>query len=215
MIGVGRRRIGAGLLKTPLDAVKLAQAVVRAVSIPVTAKLRSGWDEEDSALTLVPALEEAGIAAITIHGRTCLQKYSGQADWEIVQKIVAKVHRIPIIGNGDITSPARAQAMFAETGCAGIMIGRAALKNPWGIRDMNSALQGFPIVQPTRQERIDLMKQHFEAMVRQHGDTIGTLLFHRWIPPYSRSLNLGREIMISLLQIRQADVLRRQFNTLA
>ncbi len=212
---ITRRGSGAGLLKTPRDAVRLAGCIVKAVSIPVTAKLRSGWDQDDSTGPLASALEDAGIAAITIHGRTCLQRYSGQVNGDTIRQVVTKVRRIPVIGNGDITSPVLAQAMFTATGCAGIMVGRAALKNPWILRDIDSALKGCPVARPTRQEHIAFMQRHFEAMVNQHGDTLGTLLFHRWIPQYSRGLNLGREMMIALLQIRQADIMRRQFNTLA
>ncbi|MCG2680608.1 MAG: tRNA dihydrouridine synthase DusB [Kiritimatiellae bacterium] len=208
-----RRGSGAGLLKTPREAVRLASHIVKAVSIPVTVKLRSGWDEEDTDVALASALEENGIAAITIHGRTCLQRYSGQANWEAIRQMIARV-KIPVIGNGDITSPSVAQAMFSETGCAGIMVGRAALKNPWIFRDIHSTLNGIPFIMPTWQEKLEFMRRHFEAMVSQHGEPIGALLFHRWIPQYSRGMNLGRDTMLALLQIREADKLRRHFQDL-
>lgn len=213
---IARRGSGAGLLKTPLHAVQLADHIVKAVPIPVTVKLRSGWDRDgESTALLASALEATGIAAITLHARTGLQKYSGRANWNVIQQVVTRVHRIPVIGNGDITSPALAQAMFAETGCAGIMIGRAALKIPWMIRDIHAALNGLSAAPPTRQEHVNVMRRHFEAMVAYHGESVGTLLFRRWIPQYSRGLNLEKARMISLLKIRRADTLRRCFSELA
>jgi nifR3 family TIM-barrel protein len=211
---ISRRGSGAGLLRTPAAAIKLAGHVVNSVSIPVTAKLRSGWETEGVATDMVSALEDAGIAAITIHGRTCLQKYSGAANWNSIRQAVNKARSIPVIGNGDITTPALAQAMIAETGCAGIMVGRAALKYPWTIREIHAALAGRQAPYPTRREHLDFMRQHFEAMAAQHGETIGTLLFRRWIPQYARGLNLGKIIMIALLQIRDADEFRRRLQEL-
>jgi nifR3 family TIM-barrel protein len=211
---ISRRGSGAGLLKTPQEAIRLAAAVVKAVSIPVTAKLRTGWDTEDVVEDLAGALEATGLAAITIHGRTGQQRFAGTANWEVIGRVVAKVRRIPVIGNGDITTAELARAMLAKTGCAGIMVGRAALNNPWIIREIQAALSGSSSVKPTRREHLDFMQRHFDAMAAQHGELTGVRLFRRWIPHYARGLNLGRDKMIAWLQLRQADELRRNFQEL-
>ncbi len=211
---IARRGSGAGLLRNHLAASKLAASVVQAVKVPVTVKMRAGWDSQNSA-ALVPALEDAGVAAITIHGRTGIQQYAGTNDWAAIRQAVAGARRIPIIGNGDITAPATAQAMLAATGCAGIMVGRAALKDPWLIRDIAASLSGRAALKPTRQERCAFFCRHFDAMLAQHGERIGRLLFQRWIPQYSRGFNLGKEAMISLLRISSAETLRQRFLELA
>ncbi len=207
---ISRRGSGAGLLKTPREAVRLAAQIVKAVSIPVTAKLRSGWETRATAAEMAAALETAGIAAITIHGRTGLQKYSGQADWTAIRDVVRQVRSIPVIGNGDVATPAMARAMLAETGCAGIMVGRAALGNPWIIREIHAALTGQPCAQPTRRERWDFMRRHFEELLAFQGARIGTLAFRRWLPQYARELQIEKKTMIAWLQLRQPDELRQR-----
>ncbi|MFN2352745.1 MAG: tRNA dihydrouridine synthase, partial [Kiritimatiellia bacterium] len=129
---IARRGAGAGLLLDVDLALEIARRVVEAVKVPVTAKLRLGWEVGDlTALHLAPALAQTGLAALTIHGRTGLQGYSGRADRAAIRRIVEVVPDIPVIANGDVNSPQSALAMREETGCRGIMIGRAALHNPW------------------------------------------------------------------------------------
>lgn len=213
---IAQRGAGAALLKSPGNALAVARRVIGAVKTPVTAKLRLGWDDAAVASRLAPELEQAGIAAITVHGRTGLQQYAGQADWRAIATVVRSVAAIPVIGNGDIDSPQAARALLAETGCAGIMIGRAALKYPWLIRNIARLLQtGQPAGAPAFTERRAFMQAHFEAMALQHGERIGVLLFRRWIPQYARGLRLDRPTMIRLLQTAQADALRRQLRELA
>lgn len=207
---------GAGLLRDPDAAVRIAAQVVLTVKIPVTVKLRLGWDHSRLvAHEMAPALEEAGVAAVTIHGRTRGQGYSGQADIAEIARVVRSVRRIPVIGNGDVTSPETARAMFLKTGCAAIMIGRAALSNPWVIRDVSRDLQGLPPdPPPSRADKIQFMKDHFEKNVLLYGPKGGTLLFRKWIPLYVRPLLSGRPEMVEWLQLDDPDELRRRMENL-
>lgn len=208
---------GAGLLRDPAEAVRIAGEVVKSVSIPVTVKLRLGWDHERIvAPEMVPGLEAAGVAAVTIHGRTRGQGYSGSADREAIARVVAAARRIPVIGNGDVTSPAAARRMFDETGCAGIMIGRGALSNPWLIRDVARDLQGAPpAIPPTRAEWMTYMRGHFERMVDLYGPVGGTLLYRKWIPLYVRQWLKDRQRMVRWLLVEDPDTLRGLMDELA
>ena len=207
---------GAGLLRDPDEAVRIAGEVVKSVSIPVTVKLRLGWDHERIvAPDMVPELESAGVAAVTIHGRTRGQGYSGSADREAIARVVAAAHRIPVIGNGDVTTPAAARRMFEETGCAGIMIGRGALSNPWLIRDIARELQGLaPAPAPTRSDWMTHMRAHFERMLDHYGPVGGTLLYRKWIPLYVRPWLKDRQRMVQWLLIDDPDVMRRRMDEL-
>lgn len=208
---------GAGLLRDPEEAVRIAAGVVAAVRVPVTVKLRLGWDADRLvAHEMVPGLEDAGVAAITIHGRTRGQGYTGKADLDEIRRVVQAARRIPIIGNGDVTSPEAARRMFETTGCAGIMIGRGALANPWLMRDIWQDLQGLPpLPTPTRAERLAYMRAHFDRMIDLYGPTTGTVLYRKWIPQYGRKLLRGRQHMVELMQITDADTMRRAMDALA
>jgi nifR3 family TIM-barrel protein len=208
---------GAGLLRDPEEAVRIAASVVQAVRIPVTVKLRLGWDiDRLVAHEMVPGLEDAGVAAVTIHGRTRGQGYTGKADLDEIRKVVQAAKRIPVIGNGDVTSPEAARRMFEVTGCAAIMIGRGLLANPWLIRDIWQDLRGLPALPPPdRAERLVYMRAHFERMVQLYGPAVGTVLYRKWIPQYGRKLLRGRQHMVELLQITEVDDMRRAMDSLA
>ncbi|NLB55227.1 MAG: tRNA dihydrouridine synthase DusB [Lentisphaerae bacterium] len=209
------RAAGAGILKDPDSAVKLVESVVRSVSVPVTVKIRSGWketilDKND----FIPRIEMAGAAAITVHPRSAMQGYSGSADWRQIKLVVDQV-KIPVIGSGDITSPEDGVRMMNETGCAGFMIGRAALKLPWLLRDTYRMIAGLPsLPTPSIPEIFELMKVHFEATVKFHGDEMGAVLFRKWIPFYAKSLMLNKETMVSLIRTQRTDDLRFRFSNL-
>ena len=207
---------GAGLLRTPDEAVGIAAQVVKAVSIPVTVKLRLGWDLQTLvAHELVPRLENAGVAAVTIHGRTRAQGYTGQADLDQIRKVVQSASRIPVIGNGDVTSPATARNMFTETGCAAIMIGRGAMKNPWLIRDVRNDLKGLPPAPaPTREEWVRFALGHFDRMVELYGPKGASLLYRKWIPQYLRRLLAGRQHLVTMMMIEEAPLMRNAIEAL-
>ena len=166
-----RAQAGSALLKNPKKIEEIVREVVKAVHVPVTVKIRSGWDENHiNAVEVAKVCEKAGASAIAIHARTRSQLYSGKADWNIIKDVVNAVS-IPVIGNGDITSPIEAKRMLEETGCAAIMIGRATLGNPWIIRDIKSFLETGTIPpQPTNKERLDMIKRHYSFLVEDKSE---------------------------------------------
>lgn len=208
---------GAGLLRDPAEAVRIAAEVVKAVRVPVTVKLRLGWTHERLvAEDMVPGLEEAGVAAITIHGRTRSQGYTGEADRTEIRKVVAAARRVPVIGNGDVTSPAAARRMFDETGCAAIMLGRGLLKNPWLIRDIWADFQGLPPPPvPDRAAVVTFALDHFERMVALYGPIGATLLYRKWIPQYLRRLLRDRQHLVDMMLITTAEPMRAAIAELA
>lgn len=179
---------GAALLRDPASAAALAARVVRAVRIPVTVKMRLGWDDDSVvAHRLAPALEDAGVAAITIHGRTASQKFGGQVRHDGIARVVESVRRIPVIGNGDIRSPHDARAMMRRTGCAAVMIGRAALSDPWIFRDTHAFLTTGTIPQPpTLERRVELMHTHFAHLLRIKGERLGCALIRQRASWYAK-----------------------------
>src|SRR6266849_6325659 len=162
---------GSALLKDCPTLAAVAEAVVRAVApLPVTAKIRIGWDAEMiNAPRVAKLLEEHGVAALTVHGRTRAQGYSGAADWNVIGEVAAAV-AIPVIGNGDLSSAADVARRRSETGIAGAMIGRAAMSAPWIFRDTKSYLAtGFIVGPPDLSERWTLILRHCQLIVREWG----------------------------------------------
>ncbi len=179
---------GSALLRNTDSAAALARQVVDAVQIPVTVKMRLGWDDESIVAPLLARrLEDEGVAAITIHGRTAAQKFSGTVRIEPIARVVEAVRRIPVLGNGDIRSPQDAKAMMDRTGCTGVMIGRAALSDPWIFRDTQTFLTtGEVPAPPTVFERIALMTQHFENLIRIRGEHLACVTFRQRASWYTR-----------------------------
>ena len=161
-----KSQAGSALLKN-LDKIKeIVSAVVKAVSVPVTVKIRSGWDANSvNAVEVAKVIEEAGASAITVHGRTRAQGYSGNADWNIIKQVKEMVS-IPVIGNGDITSAEKVKEMLDFTGCDAVMIGRGVLGNPWLIKECVSYLESgiIPPKQSAR-EKIEMLKRHYQLLV--------------------------------------------------
>ncbi len=156
---------GSALLKNPNKIYEIVKSVVAAVSVPVTVKIRSGWDDSSiNAVLVARKCEEAGASAICVHARTRAQGYSGKANWQIIKEVKESV-KIPVIGNGDVTSPILARKMLDETGCDAVMIGRGVLGNPWLIKECVEYLdKGCLIEPPTYQEKIKMMKKHFNLL---------------------------------------------------
>ncbi|HUV04822.1 MAG TPA: tRNA dihydrouridine synthase DusB [Armatimonadota bacterium] len=161
---------GAGLIEDLQTARRVMAAVVRAVSIPVTVKTRKGPDERTlTAVEVARIAEDVGVSAICIHGRTAAQGYSGSADWKIIGEAKRAIG-IPVIGNGDVRSPADAKRMFDETGCDAVMIGRGALGNPWIFRRTAHFLETAELLpEPSRIERIQTAREHLRLMVQMLG----------------------------------------------
>ena len=161
-----KSQAGSALLKNPDKIKEIVSAVVKAVSVPVTVKIRSGWDANSvNAVEVAKVIEEAGASAITVHGRTRAQGYSGNADWNIIKQVKESVS-IPVIGNGDVTSAEKAKEMLDFTGCDAVMIGRGVLGNPWLIKECVSYLEsGIIPPKPSAREKIEMLKRHYQLLV--------------------------------------------------
>ncbi|MDE6142427.1 MAG: tRNA dihydrouridine synthase DusB [Bacilli bacterium] len=166
-----RSQAGASLLKNPDKIYEIVKAVVESVQIPVTVKIRSGWDNTSiNAVEVARQIERAGAKAITIHARTRAQGYSGKSDWNIIKNVKESVS-IPVIGNGDVTSCYLAQKMLDETGCDAVMIGRGVLGNPWLIKECVEYLdRGIEPKEITPQEKIAMLKRHFDLLVQDKSE---------------------------------------------
>ena len=161
-----KSQAGSALLKNPDKIKEIVSAVVKAVSVPVTVKIRSGWDANSvNAVEVAKVIEEAGASAITVHGRTRAQGYSGNTDWNIIKQVKEMVS-IPVIGNGDVTSAEKAKEMLDFTGCDAVMIGRGVLGNPWLIKECVSYLDsGIIPPKPTAREKIEMLKRQYQLLV--------------------------------------------------
>jgi nifR3 family TIM-barrel protein len=162
--------------------------MIEAVKIPVTAKMRLGWDDENlTAPDLARVLEEVGVEAIFIHGRTRAQGFSGGVNLAGIRAVVQAVKKIPVIGNGDVTTPEAAKHMIDETGCAGVSIGRGAFYDPWIFRRTNHLLRtGELQPEPDFTERLRVMRRHFERYVEFYGEAHGARLFRKVAPWYAK-----------------------------
>ena len=162
---------GASLMKNPALAGEIVKAVSEAVSIPVTAKIRKGWDEDSiNAVEMAQILEKNGAAAITIHGRTRKEMYSGKADLEIIRKVKEAVD-IPVIGNGDIVDAQSAAIMLEKTNCDAIMVGRGSMGNPWVFQQINAYLSDCIVIpEPSLTEKLSVMLKHVEKMIEYKGE---------------------------------------------
>jgi nifR3 family TIM-barrel protein len=154
-------------------AAEIVRSVVDRVQVPVTVKMRKGWDENSvNAVELAQAVVDAGASAITVHGRTRSQFYSGKADWGVIAE-VKKAVKVPVVGNGDIWSPIDALAMMEETGCDAIMIGRAALGNPWIFsRTVHFLKYGELLSEPKPEEKVAMALRHLDLLVQFKGERV-------------------------------------------
>lgn len=180
---------GSALLKEPELAGEILAALVKATKLPVTVKMRIGWDESSiNAVEMAKRAEAAGVAAIAVHGRTREQYYKGHADWSMIAAVKRAV-KVPVIANGDIRTTADLARVFRETGCDGVMIGRAAQGNPWIFRAFRSFLEtGVEIPPPTIAERGTLILRHLDMLIQYKGDYIGAREMRKHATWYTKGM---------------------------
>ena len=198
---VAGKGAGAALLREPEKMASIAEAVVKAVKIPVTAKTRIGWDRESiNILDILPRLEDAGIQALAIHGRTRSEMYKGKADWDWIREV--KRHAtIPIIANGDIWTADDAVAMFEHTGADGVMIGRGSIGNPFIFALAKQLLQtGVATAPPDFRERIHAAMEHLKLSVQFKGEKYGTLEMRRHYSTYLKGLPMVSRVRNKLVR---------------
>lgn len=183
---------GSALLEEPELAVKIIQTVSRALNRPFSVKMRIGINSEKiCGEAVAELLEEAGAAALFVHGRTRAQLYSGRADWDMIRRIKERVS-IPVIGNGDIASWLDALRMMEETGCDGIMVGRAARGNPWIFREISAAMRGEPIPpRPEREEMAELIRRHIAGEIAEKGEAVGCRELRKHLAWYTTGMTGG------------------------
>ncbi len=199
---IAKRGAGSGMMREPDKMVAITEAIVKNVRLPVTVKTRLGWDEDSKIIVeLAERLQDAGISALTIHGRTRAQMYKGEADWTLIGKVKENPRmKIPIIGNGDITTPQQARRAFDTYGVDGIMIGRATFGHPWIFREIRHYLDTGEILPPMGvEERVRLAKSHLAKSIEIKGEKVGILEMRRHLSCYFKGLPDFKETRLKLV----------------
>lgn len=199
---IAKRGAGSGMMREPDKLVEITKRVVEAVKVPVTVKTRLGWDEDSKIVVeLAERLQDVGIAALTIHGRTRSQLYKGAADWTLIGEVKKNPRmKIPIIGNGDITTPEGAAEAFDKYGVDGIMIGRATYGHPWIFQEIRHFLDtGEKLPEMSVNDRVDLAKMHFAKSIEIKGERVGLLEMRRHLSCYFKGLYDFKETRLKLV----------------
>ena len=205
---IANRGAGAGMLRNIPLMIEMTEAIVKAVKLPVTVKTRLGWDEENkSVVDIAEKLQDVGIQALTIHGRTRAQMYKGSADWTLIGEVKNNPKiKIPIIGNGDIDGPERAKEMFDRYGVDGIMIGRATVGRPWIFRDIKHYLKtGEFLPEPSINEKADLAIQHLDKSLEYKEGKRAIFEMRRHLSNYFKGLPHFKETRLKLLTATDVD----------
>lgn len=199
---IARRGAGSGMMREPDKMVQITKMVVDAVKLPVTVKTRLGWDEDSKIIVeLARRLQDVGIKALTIHGRTRAQMYKGEADWSLIAKVKEDpAIQIPIIGNGDIDSAQKAAEAFNRYGVDGIMIGRATYGRPWIFKEIRDYLDKGVLPQPMSvKQRVEIARRHFAKSLEVKGDVVGVLEMRRHLSCYFKGLPDFKETRLKLV----------------
>jgi tRNA-dihydrouridine synthase B len=209
---IANRGAGAGMLRNIPLMLEMTKAIVRAVKLPVTVKTRLGWDDSDrNIVEIAEMLQDTGIEALTIHGRTRAQFYKGTADWTLIGEVKnnPRIH-IPIIGNGDIDGPEKAKDHFSKYGVDGIMIGRATVGRPWIFRDIRHYLEtGEILPEPTVSEKVDLALFHLDKSLSFKSGNRGVFEMRRHLSNYFKGLSHFRDTRLKLLTTTDTDEIRK------
>ena len=203
---VALKGAGSGLLRDVPLMIKMCKAVAQSVVLPVTAKTRLGWDSDSiEIIEIAKQMEDVGIEALAIHARTRAQAYKGQSDWEWITKTKQAV-KIPVIGNGDVTTPQQVKQMFDETGCDAVMIGRGAINNPWIFRDAKHYLQtGEVSDHPFLKERVDILIKHYQYSVEYKGERKGVIEMRKHLSGYLKGLPHIAKFRMELMQFNTLE----------
>lgn len=195
-----RAQAGSALLKDPDKIFDIVSSVVSAVNVPVTVKIRSGWDSNHiNAVEVAKVIEKAGASAICVHPRTRSQGYSGKADWNIIKEVKENV-LIPVIGNGDIKSPEDAKRMLEETKCDAVMIGRGVLGNPWLIKNIVNYLDGKDVIDVSIVDRIDMCLKHLKLLDSLKNEKLACLEIRNHISWYFKGIKGANELKNKVYQ---------------
>lgn len=201
---IAGRGAGSGMMQNVPLMVEMTRQIVAAVKTPVTVKTRLGWDEESKNIEEIALrLQDVGIAALTIHGRTRAQMYKGEADWRLIGAVKNNpLMKIPIIGNGDVDSGERAREMFDRYGVDGVMVGRATYGRPWIFREMRHYLtHGEALAQPSVVERVEIAQRHLLKSIEVKGEKVGILEMRRHLSNYFKGLPNFKETRLKLVTL--------------
>ena len=215
---IAGRGAGSGMMRDVPLMVEMTRQIVAAVKKPVTVKTRLGWDDDSKNIEEIALrLQDVGIAALTIHGRTRCQMYKGEADWTLIGKIKNNpaIH-IPIIGNGDIDSAEKAKQMFDRYGVDAVMIGRATYGRPWIFREVRHYLEtGEILPQPSVVERVDIAKKHLAKSVEIKGERVGVLEMRRHLSNYFKGLPNFKDTRMKLVTLNNVEELQDTISSIA
>ena len=204
---------GSALMKNPRLVYDVVYKTVRAISKPVTVKIRKGFDEEHvNAVEIAKIIEEAGGAAVAVHGRTREQYYSGKADWDIIRQVKEAVS-IPVIGNGDVTGSLAAEQLLEETGCDGVIIGRGCQGNPWIFRELNEYEETGKVPhRPSKKEIKEMMLRHAQLQIELKGDYLGIREMRKHVAWYTKGMEGSAKLRDEINRVESYEELEKLLN---
>lgn len=208
-----KSQAGAALLRDPDKIYEIVSSVRKAVPCPITVKIRSGWDSNNiNAVLVAKVCEKAGASAITVHPRTRMQGYQGKADWNVIKEVKQNV-KIPVIGNGDITSSFLAKKMLDETGCDAVMIGRGALGNPWLIKEIVAYLEDATILpEPSYHDRINMCYKHLDYLLKIKSEKVSVLEMRSHVSWYLKSLPGNTSVKKEIMSAKNSEEIKKILN---